>query len=70
MDLGALGLWTFMIGVAVPKNVYNKVFAFSFLGASVTDNNALLCPFNYFKINFQTKLKQKFKKIHTPFFTL
>ena len=24
-DLGALGLWTFMIGVAVPKNVYNRM---------------------------------------------
>ena len=23
-DLRALGLWTFMIGVAVPKNVYNS----------------------------------------------
>ena len=24
MGLGALGLWTFTIGVAVPKNVYNS----------------------------------------------
>ena len=23
-DLGALGLWTYLIGVAVPKSVYNK----------------------------------------------
>jgi len=24
MDLGALGLWTYMIRVVVPKNVYNR----------------------------------------------
>ena len=38
------------------------MFAFTFLEASITDNNALLCPLNSFKLIFQTKLMQKFKK--------
>ena len=38
------------------------MFPFSFFGASITDNNASLCPLNSFKLIFQTNLMQKFKR--------
>ena len=38
------------------------MFPFSFFEASITDNNASLCPLNSFKVIFQTNIMQTFKK--------